>query len=44
MTDSEVINKEPITNVAIRFQDCDPFGHLNLSPYKIGYLDQIHPF
>ncbi len=28
-----VINKEPITDVAIRFQDCDPFGHLNNARY-----------
>lgn len=27
------VNKEPITDVAIRFQDCDPFGHLNNARY-----------
>ncbi len=29
----EDINKEPVTDVAIRFQDCDPFGHLNNARY-----------
>jgi len=29
----EVNNKEPITDVDIRFQDCDPFGHLNNARY-----------
>ena len=29
----EDINKEPVTEVAIRFQDCDPFGHLNNARY-----------
>jgi acyl-CoA thioester hydrolase len=24
---------EPITDVTIRFQDCDPFGHLNNARY-----------
>lgn len=33
MTDCEGLNKEPITDVAIRFQDCDPFGHLNNARY-----------
>ena len=28
-----VINKEPIADVDIRFQDCDPFGHLNNARY-----------
>ena len=27
------INKEPISDVIIRFQDCDPFGHLNNARY-----------
>lgn len=26
-------NKQPITKAIIRFQDCDPFGHLNNSKY-----------
>ncbi len=26
-------NKEPETKIAIRFQDCDPFGHLNNARY-----------
>ncbi len=26
-------NKQPITEKIIRFQDCDPFGHLNNSKY-----------
>ena len=34
MTDCEGLNKEPITDVAIRFQDCDPFGHLNTARYN----------
>lgn len=25
--------KEPLTNTLIRFQDCDPFGHLNNARY-----------
>lgn len=29
----EDLNKEPVTDVAIRFQDCDPFGHLNNARY-----------
>ena len=27
------INKEPVSDVVIRFQDCDPFGHLNNARY-----------
>lgn len=26
-------NKQPISKAVIRFQDCDPFGHLNNSKY-----------
>ncbi|WP_420385119.1 acyl-CoA thioesterase [Roseivirga sp.] len=26
-------NQQPITKATIRFQDCDPFGHLNNSKY-----------
>ncbi len=26
-------NKEPETQIVIRFQDCDPFGHLNNARY-----------
>jgi acyl-CoA thioester hydrolase len=29
----KVLKKEPITDVDIRFQDCDPFGHLNNARY-----------
>ncbi len=29
----EDLNKEPVTDVVIRFQDCDPFGHLNNARY-----------
>lgn len=31
--DNEPIIKEPRSNVVIRFQDCDPFGHLNNARY-----------
>jgi YbgC/YbaW family acyl-CoA thioester hydrolase len=31
--DNKVTNNEPITDVEIRFQDCDPFGHLNNARY-----------
>ena len=31
--DYKVTNMEPITDVVIRFQDCDPFGHLNNARY-----------
>ncbi len=27
------VNREPATKVVIRFQDCDPFGHLNNARY-----------
>jgi len=27
------INKAPVTEVMIRFQDCDPMGHLNNARY-----------
>ena len=26
-------NKKPVSSAIIRFQDCDPFGHLNNSKY-----------
>ena len=29
----ETIVKEPTSSVIIRFQDCDPFGHLNNARY-----------
>ncbi|MBU0969781.1 MAG: acyl-CoA thioesterase [Proteobacteria bacterium] len=29
----DIVNKEPETDVVIRFQDCDPFGHLNNARY-----------
>ncbi|MBW8889648.1 MAG: acyl-CoA thioesterase [Fibrobacteres bacterium] len=29
----EPIEKQPASRVAIRFQDCDPFGHLNNAKY-----------
>lgn len=31
--DYKTSNKEPTSNVVIRFQDCDPFGHLNNARY-----------
>lgn len=31
--DYKSVNKEPVTDVVIRFQDCDPFGHLNNARY-----------
>lgn len=31
--DYKETNMEPITDVTIRFQDCDPFGHLNNARY-----------
>ncbi len=30
---SKFYSKEPVSNVVIRFQDCDPFGHLNNARY-----------
>jgi len=39
MTDCEGLNKEPITDVAIRFQDCDPFGHLNNARYMDYFIN-----
>lgn len=31
--ETKILNKQPITTHAIRFQDCDPHGHLNNSRY-----------
>lgn len=31
--ESKDIIKEPMSDVVIRFQDCDPFGHLNNARY-----------
>ncbi|MDM8538759.1 acyl-CoA thioesterase [Desulfobacterales bacterium HSG17] len=31
--DYKNFNREPTTDVVIRFQDCDPFGHLNNARY-----------
>lgn len=31
--DYKITNMEPISDVVIRFQDCDPFGHLNNARY-----------
>lgn len=36
---SQRMNKEPITDVAIRFQDCDPFGHLNNARYMDYFIN-----
>ncbi len=33
------VNKEPETEVVIRFQDCDPFGHLNNARYIDYFLN-----
>jgi acyl-CoA thioester hydrolase len=33
------MNKEPVTVVAIRFQDCDPFGHLNNARYMDYFIN-----
>ncbi|MBI9092858.1 MAG: thioesterase family protein [Desulfobacterium sp.] len=35
----EDFNKEPVTEVAIRFQDCDPFGHLNNARYMDYFIN-----
>lgn len=36
----KIINKEPIGDVVIRFQDCDPFGHLNNARYIDYFINE----
>lgn len=33
INDTNQINKQPLSSTKIRFQDCDPYGHLNNSEY-----------
>lgn len=36
----DAVNKEPETDVVIRFQDCDPFGHLNNARYIDYFINE----
>jgi len=38
MTETSV-NREPFTEAVIRFQDCDPFGHLNNARYMDYFIN-----